>query len=267
MVEQPHSSAWQHGSQIDVDLVEQPGVQALLDRLGAVHRFRSSNGALDAVGDELDCRAGSWPALGQVVGDDEGGHIPRVLASSAIGDLEGAPHGEHRADLSLQTAQVVGARPRYVERHARCRAGCGAHREPNDVLADIRRAQAEVFSVEGVAEAAIAPYEALIELIERAQQSGDIDPDRKPDEIVFMIHSVCQGLAGSELAAKPPPMGAGMWLRLGDYDRSEAWTISCTQSLTVSRQQTSGQASQKPLRVVVSREAACVGGISARAIR
>ena len=37
VVEQPHSCAEQHGSQIDVDLVEQPGVQALLDRLGAVH--------------------------------------------------------------------------------------------------------------------------------------------------------------------------------------------------------------------------------------
>jgi hypothetical protein len=35
VVEQPHSCAWPHGSQIDVDLVEQPRVQALLDRLGA----------------------------------------------------------------------------------------------------------------------------------------------------------------------------------------------------------------------------------------
>jgi len=45
-----------------MDLVEQPGVQALLDRLGAVHshglragsRSRLSNGAFDAVSDELD---------------------------------------------------------------------------------------------------------------------------------------------------------------------------------------------------------------------
>ena len=34
VVEQPHSCAEQHGSQIDLDLVEQPCVQALLDRLG-----------------------------------------------------------------------------------------------------------------------------------------------------------------------------------------------------------------------------------------
>lgn len=85
------------------------------------------------------------------------------------------------------------------------------------------RPQAEVFSVEGVTEAAITSYEALIALIERAQESGDIDPKCRPDEIAFMIHSVCQGLAGSELAAMPPPIGAGMWLRLGDYDRTQAW--------------------------------------------
>src|SRR4029453_231481 len=105
VVEQPYSSAQQHGSQIDVDLVEQPGVQALLDRLGAVHshglrsgnRFRASNGAFDAVGDELDCRAGPWPAVGYVVGDDESGHIPRMLTAPAVSDLECAPTGEHGA--------------------------------------------------------------------------------------------------------------------------------------------------------------------------
>ena len=41
VVQQPHSCAEQHGSQIDVDLVEQPSVQALLDRLGAVHSPRA----------------------------------------------------------------------------------------------------------------------------------------------------------------------------------------------------------------------------------
>jgi hypothetical protein len=38
VVEQPHSCAEQHGSQIDVELVEQPRVHALLDRFGAVQR-------------------------------------------------------------------------------------------------------------------------------------------------------------------------------------------------------------------------------------
>ena len=34
VVEQPYSCAEQHGSQIDVDLVEEPCVQALPDRFG-----------------------------------------------------------------------------------------------------------------------------------------------------------------------------------------------------------------------------------------
>ena len=41
--------------------------------LRAGGRSRSSNGAFDAVGDELDRRAGPWPAVGHVVGDDERG--------------------------------------------------------------------------------------------------------------------------------------------------------------------------------------------------
>lgn len=37
VVKQPHAGAQQRGSQIDMDFVEQPSVQALLDRFGAVH--------------------------------------------------------------------------------------------------------------------------------------------------------------------------------------------------------------------------------------
>ena len=32
------------------------------------------------------------------MGDDESGHIPRLLAAPAVGDLERAPTGEHGAD-------------------------------------------------------------------------------------------------------------------------------------------------------------------------
>ena len=78
---------------------------ALLDRMSAVHchglpagsRSGSCNGAFDAVGDELDRRAGPWPAVGHVVGGDESGYIPRVLAAPAVGDLERAPTGEEGA--------------------------------------------------------------------------------------------------------------------------------------------------------------------------
>lgn len=125
-------------------------------------------------------------------------------------------------------ADLVNSIPRSDDPKADLIAVGGAFRtfaieHPTMFRLAFERAQAEVFSVEGVTEAAVASYEALIDLIERAQESGGIDPNRRPDEIAFMIHSVCQGLAGSELAAKPPPIGSGMWLRLGDYDRSDAW--------------------------------------------
>lgn len=127
-------------------------------------------------------------------------------------------------------ADLVNAIPRTENPRADLIAVGGAFRtfaigNPTMFRLTFERAQAEVFSAEGVIEAAIASYEALIALIERAQQSEEIDPARKPDEVAFIIHSVCQGLAGSELAAQPPPVGAGMWLSLGDYDRSDAWDI------------------------------------------
>jgi AcrR family transcriptional regulator len=88
------------------------------------------------------------------------------------------------------------------------------------------RAQAEVFSTETVVSAAVKAHEALLALIERAQDAGVVDPDRNPNAIAFMIHAACQGLAGSELAAQPPPVGAGMWKQsLRDYDRTEAWDL------------------------------------------
>ena len=58
-------------------------------------------------------------------GDDESGHIPRVLATPALGALERAPTGEHGADLSGQAPQVVGARRRDAERHPGSPARCG----------------------------------------------------------------------------------------------------------------------------------------------
>lgn len=88
------------------------------------------------------------------------------------------------------------------------------------------RVQAEVFRKDVVLEAAVVAHEALLKRIERAQQSGAVDPNRNSNEIAFMFHSACQGLAGSELAAQPPPVGAGMWGQsLADYDRTEAWEI------------------------------------------
>jgi len=128
----------------------------------------------------------------------------------------------------LLLAELVNAIPRTEDPRADLVAVGGAFRafavgRPTLFRLTFERTKAEIFSVERVVSAATTSYEALIALIERAQEQGTIDPNWSADEVAFMIHSVCQGLAGSELAAQPPPIGTGMWRRLGDFDRSEAW--------------------------------------------
>ena len=117
VVEEAHSGTQQHRCQIDLELVEQPRVQALLDRLGAMHghslgagsRFRSGDGAFDPVRDELDGRAWLWPAVGYLVGEDEGGHIQGMLTLPAVGGLECAPTREEGTHLGHEASHVLGA--------------------------------------------------------------------------------------------------------------------------------------------------------------
>lgn len=85
------------------------------------------------------------------------------------------------------------------------------------------RVPSGIVEVKTVAIEAVASYKALLALIERAQEAGAVDPDRSPHEIAFMIHSICQGLAGTELAAQPPPIGADMWRVLDSDDRTTEW--------------------------------------------
>ena len=85
------------------------------------------------------------------------------------------------------------------------------------------RVPARVVDVRSVATEAVAAYQALLALIERAQEAGAVGPDRDPHEIAFMIHSVCQGLAGTELAARPRPVGSEMWRLLEGDDRTAEW--------------------------------------------
>ncbi len=131
----------------------------------------------------------------------------------------------------LLLAELVNATPRTKDPRSDLVAAGGAFRtfaigHPSLFRLTFERARAEVFATETVISAAIKAQEALMALIKRAQDAGVVDPDRNPNEIAFMIHAACQGLAGSELAAQPPPVGAGMWEQsLGDYDRTEAWEL------------------------------------------
>jgi hypothetical protein len=115
VVEEANSGAKQHRGDVDVELVEEPGIQALLNGVGAVDRnglpggggFGLAHGAFDAVGHEVDRRVGSRPAGGDLVGKDER-RPPGVISAPALGDLEGAATGS-TAPSSPQRARRCSA--------------------------------------------------------------------------------------------------------------------------------------------------------------
>lgn len=123
-VEESNSGAKKNCHDVDVDFVEEPGVQALLDGVGAVDPNGLPGGgglglvhsAFDAIGHEVDRRVGSRPAAGDVVGKDECGS-PSMISAPALGDVESVSTGEHGPKFGRETAQVLGARPGYLERH------------------------------------------------------------------------------------------------------------------------------------------------------
>lgn len=75
VVEKPNAGAKKNGRDVNVDFVDEAGVQALLDRVSAVDAnglsrrggFGLANGAFDAVGHEVDSRVGSRPSGGNLV--------------------------------------------------------------------------------------------------------------------------------------------------------------------------------------------------------
>lgn len=130
-------------------------------------------------------------------------------------------------------AQLVNGIPRTDDPKADLIAVGGAFREfatghPTLFRLTFERVPAEVVVVRHVALEAVASYQALQDLIGRAQEAGVVDPDRSAHEIAFMIHATCQGLAGTELAAQPPPIGADMWSLLEGDDRSDEWDTVVT---------------------------------------
>src|SRR4051794_30225442 len=74
-VEESNPGAKEYRRNVDVDLVEEAGIQKLLDGVRAVDRnglpggggFGLLHGAFDAVGHEVDSRVGSRPTGGDVV--------------------------------------------------------------------------------------------------------------------------------------------------------------------------------------------------------
>jgi hypothetical protein len=103
VVKESNSGAKKNGRDVDVDFVEEAGIQQLLDGVGAVDSnvllARGGSGlvhrAFDSVGYEVYSRVGSRPSGGNVVSQYEC-RSPRVISAPAFGDLERASTGEHR---------------------------------------------------------------------------------------------------------------------------------------------------------------------------
>ncbi len=74
-----------------------------------------------------------------------------------------------------------------------------------------------------VVEAAIASYDALAAWVARLRDAGLIHQSRSDADCIFAFHATCQGLAGSELAAQPPPAGPGFWRGVAPSDFDAVW--------------------------------------------
>ena len=123
MVEEANAGPENHGREVDCELVEEAGVEELLDGIGTVNpdRFPGSgcfglaHRALDPVRHEMDGRIGPRPAVGNLVAEREG-RAPSMPPAPTPGDLERAPAGEHRPELGGQSPDVFCAWGRHPER-------------------------------------------------------------------------------------------------------------------------------------------------------
>ena len=83
----------------------------------------------------------------------------------------------------------------------------------------------EVMAHPATSAASLASYRALRHRIRRAKEAGAL-ADRPDAEIAFVYHSLCVGLASSELSRLPPPVGAGFWQHVRDVDGEQLWSTA-----------------------------------------
>src|SRR5262245_15696996 len=142
VVEESNSGAKKKRRDVDVDFVEEAGIQELLDGVSTVDPngfpggggFGLLHGAFDAVGHEVDSRVGSRPSGGDVVGKYES-RPPGVITVPAMGNVESASTGEHGTKSGRETPKVLGARRGHLERHGV---------RPSDVEFDVPRVEVPI---------------------------------------------------------------------------------------------------------------------------
>jgi AcrR family transcriptional regulator len=123
------------------------------------------------------------------------------------------PTGDPRRDLVL--AGVEGFRGFAIE-------------DPAMFRLTFEQVSAEVLQQESVAREAYASFRALRAWVRRARQAGLVHADRSDEVCCFAFHSLCQGLAAAELAARLPPDGPGFWPMMARLDLGTVWADALT---------------------------------------
>lgn len=126
--------------------------------------------------------------------------------------VQGLPATEDLA-RDLVTAGVEGFRSFAIE-------------QPELFRLTFERVSREVLAQPEVGRAAQASLDALVARITRARDAGLVHPDRSDMVCAFEFHSLCQGLASSELSAMP--RGPGMWPILRERDPAPLWRDALT---------------------------------------
>lgn len=78
-----------------------------------------------------------------------------------------------------------------------------------------------------VASSAFASYDALSRFVERLAEARGLEGQSVP-AVLFQFHSLCQGLATSELQRQDPPVGSCFWPMVDDAEVDTAWRTALT---------------------------------------
>jgi AcrR family transcriptional regulator len=89
------------------------------------------------------------------------------------------------------------------------------------------RAPADISTMPSAVDAAMAAYGTLERRIERVR-AADAGLDVPTHEAAFMVHALCVGLAGNELAQRLPPNGVGFWRHVPEMNAERVWSEALT---------------------------------------
>jgi AcrR family transcriptional regulator len=98
--------------------------------------------------------------------------------------------------------------------------------DPQVFRLTFEQVSADVLEQHRVRVAARRAYASLQARVAAAREAGGIHASRTDEDCVFAFHSLCQGLASGELAARPVPEGPGFWPMMRDTDFHAVWRHS-----------------------------------------